>query len=103
MLGQDSDPIGEFGRLNVVYHLSGNPKKGRNFHLRVNGVLDRSTTVSRGQMPPWSAPTCRRFGTKAVPRHRTPRKSPMLTGLTVICGVADNNGLFYGSGISLLA
>src|SRR5215475_2637617 len=33
-------------------------------------------TCSRNQAPPWSAPTCRRFGTKAVPRHRTPRRRP---------------------------
>ena len=25
---------------------------------------------------PWGAPTCWRFGTKAVPRHRTPRRRP---------------------------
>src|SRR6185369_16359178 len=47
--------------------------------------------VTRKWAPPWSAPTCWRFSinTKAVPRHRTPRRRPLLGRFclfVILCG-----------------
>jgi hypothetical protein len=80
MFGQDSDSVGEFRSLNVVYHLFRRPKMGRNFSVLVKGVLDPSTAQRGGQMPLKGAGY-----------------------LTAIYAVADNNGLFLGVPVSLLA
>lgn len=80
MFGQDSDSVGEFCSLNVVYHLFRKPKKVRNFFVAVKGVLDPSTAQSGGQMRVMDA-----------------------NSLTVIYAVADNNALFPGFQVRLLS
>ena len=51
VFGQDSDPIGEFCSLNVVYHLFSETQKGRKFFVVVIGVLDPSTAPKWGANP----------------------------------------------------
>ena len=52
MLGQDSDPVGEFCSLNVVNHFVSETQIGAKFFVLVEGVLDPSTAQTGGQMPP---------------------------------------------------
>jgi len=81
MFGQDCDSVGEFCSLNVVNHLFRKPKKGRKFFFVVKGVLDPSTPQSGGQIPLCGAESAE-------------KKAAIY--LTVICAMADNNGLFLG-------
>jgi hypothetical protein len=79
MFGQDSDPVGEFCSLNVVYHVMSETQNGAKISVVVNGVLDPSTAPGGGQMPVMGADY-----------------------LTAIYAVADNNGQFCGVPVSLL-
>ena len=73
MFGQDSDPVGEFCSLNVVYHLFSETQNGAKFSIAAMGcwILARPTEGGK----------CRVI---------------VADYLTVIYPVADNNGLFWG-------
>ena len=103
VFGQDSDPVGEFCSLNVVYHFVSETQKGAKFLSCVKGVLDPSTPPSGGQSrsaalgdPPRSLRKNNYFHAESRRRYAENAEKERVHYLTAIYAVADNNGLFLG-------